>query len=69
MGTPAFASPEQLRGDEVDARSDIYAVGATLFTLLTARAPFEGDNAVQVVANVIDTPPAASRSGRDLPRA
>jgi hypothetical protein len=56
MGTPAFASPEQLRGDEIDARSDIYAVGATLFTLLTARAPFEGDNAVQVVANVIDTP-------------
>ncbi|MEM8757371.1 MAG: serine/threonine-protein kinase, partial [Planctomycetota bacterium] len=62
MGTPAFASPEQLRGDEVDARSDIYAVGATLFALLTGRAPFEGDNAVQVVANVIDTP-AADVSG------
>jgi hypothetical protein len=69
LGTPAFASPEQLRGDEVDARSDIYAVGATLFTLLTARAPFEGDNAVQVVANVIDTPPAAISSLRDdVPR-
>jgi hypothetical protein len=68
MGTPAFASPEQLRGDEVDARSDIYAVGATLFTLLTARPPFEGDNAVQVVANVIDTPaPAVSRFRDDLP--
>ncbi|MEM7627624.1 MAG: protein kinase [Planctomycetota bacterium] len=68
MGTPAFASPEQLRGDEVDVRSDIYAVGATLFTLFTARAPFEGDNAVQVVANVIDTPPAAaSRFRDDLP--
>ncbi len=68
MGTPAFASPEQLRGGEVDARSDIYAVGATLFALLTAHAPFEGDNAVQVVANVIDTPPAAvSRYRDDLP--
>lgn len=65
MGTPAFASPEQLRGDDVDARSDIYAVGATLFTLLTARAPFEGDNAVQVVANVIDTPPADVSGLRD----
>lgn len=65
MGTPAFASPEQLRGDEVDVRSDIYAVGATLFTLLTARAPFEGDNAVQVVANVIDTPPADASDARD----
>lgn len=68
MGTPAFASPEQLRGDEVDIRSDIYSVGATLFTLLTARAAFEGDNAVQVVANVIDSPPAAiSRFRDDLP--
>jgi uncharacterized RDD family membrane protein YckC len=65
MGTPAFASPEQLRGDEIDARSDIYAVGATLFTLLTARAPFEGDNAVQVVANVIDTPPVPVAGFRD----
>lgn len=65
MGTPAFASPEQLRGDEVDARSDIYAVGATLFTLLTALAPFEVDNAVQVVAHVIDTPPADVSAVRD----
>ena len=68
MGTPAFASPEQLRGDEVDVRSDIYAVGATLFTLLTGRPPFEGDNAVQVVAQVIDSPPAsAARFRDDLP--
>lgn len=68
MGTPAFASPEQLRGDEVDVRSDIYSVGATLFTLLTGRAAFEGGNAVQVVANVIETPPApVSRFRNDLP--
>lgn len=65
MGTPAFASPEQLRGDEVDHRSDIYAVGATLFTLLTDRAPFEGKNAVQIVANVIDSPPADVGALRD----
>jgi serine/threonine protein kinase len=50
LGTPAFAPPEQLRGDELDVRADIYSVGATLFTLLTGRAPFEGKNAVQVVA-------------------
>ncbi|MEL6498978.1 MAG: protein kinase [Planctomycetota bacterium] len=65
MGTPAFAAPEQLRGDGTDARSDIYSVGATLFTLLTARAPFEGTNAVQIVANVIDSPPAQVASLRD----
>ena len=57
MGTPAYASPEQLRGDTLDLRADIYSVGATLFTLLTDRAPFEGDNAVQVVANVINQEP------------
>jgi serine/threonine protein kinase len=57
MGTPAFASPEQLRGDALDVRADIYSVGATLFTLLTNRAPFEGDNAVQVVANAVNQKP------------
>jgi serine/threonine protein kinase len=57
MGTPAYASPEQLRGDALDLRGDIYSVGATLFTLLTDRAPFEGDNAVQVVANAVNQKP------------
>ncbi|MCP5111609.1 MAG: protein kinase, partial [bacterium] len=57
MGTPAYASPEQLRGDTLDLRADIYSVGATLFTLLTDRAPFEGDNAVQVVANAVNQEP------------
>ncbi|MHC4535747.1 MAG: serine/threonine protein kinase, partial [Planctomycetota bacterium] len=57
MGTPAYSSPEQLRGDALDLRADIYSVGATLFTLLTNRAPFEGDNAVQVVANAVNKKP------------
>jgi serine/threonine protein kinase len=57
MGTPAYASPEQLRGDALDVRADIYSVGATLYTLLTDRAPFEGDNAVQVVAHAVNQKP------------
>ncbi|MFC2156700.1 protein kinase [Acidobacteriota bacterium] len=57
MGTPAYAAPEQLRGDTLDVRADIYSVGATLFTLLTNRAPFEGNNAVQVVANAVNQKP------------
>jgi hypothetical protein len=58
LGTPSYAPPEQLRGDELDVRADIYSVGATLYSLLTGKAPFEGDNAVQVVAAVLDkTPP------------
>ena len=54
MGTPAYVPPEQLRGDELDVRADIYSVGTTLFTLLTGRPPFEGKNAVQVVAHVMN---------------
>jgi uncharacterized RDD family membrane protein YckC len=65
MGTPAYASPEQLRGDPLDVRADIYSVGATLFTLLTDRAPFEGDNAVQVVANAVNQKPKPLAEFRD----
>ena len=43
IGTPAFASPEQFRGEPADARSDIYALGATLWFALTGRAPFTGN--------------------------
>ena len=46
LGTPAFSSPEQLRGDELDIRSDIYAVGVTLYYLITGKTPFESDNLV-----------------------
>jgi hypothetical protein len=65
LGTPAFASPEQLRGDALDVRADIYSVGATLYTLLTNRAPFEGDNAVQVVANAVNQKPKPLTELRD----
>lgn len=65
MGTPAYASPEQLRGDELDVRADIYSVGATLFTLLTGRAPFDGENAVQVVANAVNQKPKPLTEFRD----
>ncbi len=69
MGTPAYAAPEQLRGDELDARADIYSVGATLFTLLTGRAPFDGHNAVQVVANAVNQSPKWVTEFRaDVPR-
>lgn len=57
LGTPSYAPPEQLRADELDIRADIYSVGATLYALLTGHAPFEGENAVQVVAAVLDKQP------------
>jgi uncharacterized RDD family membrane protein YckC len=70
LGTPSYAPPEQLRADELDVRADIYSVGATLYALLTGRAPFEGDNAVQVVAAVLDKQPAPISNFRsDVPAA
>jgi eukaryotic-like serine/threonine-protein kinase len=54
LGTPAFCSPEQLRGDELNVRSDMYSVGATLFYLLTGRTPFDGKNQVQLLATVLE---------------
>ncbi|MBW2397529.1 MAG: protein kinase, partial [Deltaproteobacteria bacterium] len=65
MGTPAYAPPEQLRGDDLDVRADVYSVGATLFTLLTGQAPFEGKNAVQVVANAVNQKPKPLSEFRD----
>lgn len=57
LGTPAFSSPEQLRGDELDVRSDIYAVGVTLYYLLTGQLPFKADNPVRLIASVLEHPP------------
>src|SRR6266511_394453 len=54
IGTPAYCSPEQLRGEELNARSDVYSVGVTLFYLLTGRVPFEGHNMAQLIANVLE---------------
>ncbi|HWX21443.1 MAG TPA: protein kinase [Candidatus Binatia bacterium] len=61
LGTPAFSSPEQLRGEELNVRSDIYAVGATLFYLLTGRTPFEAKNVVALIATVLEEPAPSPR--------
>ncbi|HEY5914927.1 MAG TPA: protein kinase [Verrucomicrobiae bacterium] len=64
LGTPAFCSPEQLRGEELNARSDMYSVGATLFYLLTGRTPFEAKNAVALIATVLEHPAPSPRQIR-----
>ncbi len=60
QGTPQFAAPEQLRGAPLDVRADIYAVGATLFYLLTGRAPFEAPDLASLIKRVMteEAPPA-----------
>lgn len=69
LGTPAFCSPEQLRGDELNVRSDMYSVGVTLFYLLTGRTPFEGKNMVQLLANALEKPaPSPSQFRAEIPQ-
>ena len=70
LGTPTFAAPEQLRGDELDERSDLYAVGVTLFYLLTGKVPFEAATMVHLVAKVLEKPAPDVRAQRpEVPRA
>ncbi len=65
-GTPEYMSPEQGRGDPLDPRSDLYAVGVILFQLLTGRVPFEGDTPTQVVlAHITETPPDPRQVARE----
>ena len=57
LGTPAFMAPEQARGeDEIDARVDIYALGATLYFLLTGGPPYTGRNVFTVLRQIINDP-------------
>ncbi|HEY0992619.1 MAG TPA: serine/threonine-protein kinase, partial [Kofleriaceae bacterium] len=51
FGTPGFMAPEQARGEELDPRSDVYALGATLYQLLAGAPPHAGTSASEVIAN------------------
>jgi hypothetical protein len=53
LGTPLFASPEQIKGEPIDARTDVYSVAATLYYLLTGKAPFEGGDPTATVARIV----------------
>ncbi len=57
MGTPDYMAPEQARGDRVDARADIYAVGAILYRVLTGRKPFESDDPMATLTAVLTKEP------------
>jgi len=63
MGTPNYISPEQAKGArDLDIRSDIYSLGATLFHLVTAQVPFQGDSTITVINHHINTPLRSPRT-------
>jgi serine/threonine-protein kinase len=68
IGTAQYLSPEQARGETVDARSDLYSAGCLLFELLTGRPPFIGDSPVAVAyQHVREIAPAPSSVASDVP--
>jgi serine/threonine protein kinase len=68
MGTPLYMSPEQARALPVDARSDQYSLGATLFHMLTGKPPFKGDNSKVIMrAHVFEPVPDPRAEHADVP--
>jgi hypothetical protein len=64
LGTLLFAAPEQIKGEPVDAQTDVYAVAATLYYLLTGRAPFAGGDAAATLARTVSEPAPSMRGPR-----
>jgi serine/threonine-protein kinase len=60
MGTPSFMSPEQVRGGDIDARSDIFSLGIIIYTILAGRKPFQGNTAAVMFKIVYEEPPTPS---------
>ena len=68
MGTPAYMAPEQVKGETVDARTDLYAMGIILFRLITGTLPFNGKTPFAVAqSHVSDAPPSVRALNPDLP--
>jgi serine/threonine protein kinase/Tol biopolymer transport system component len=70
LGTVGYMSPEQVRGQAVDHRSDIFSFGVVLYEMLTGRRAFEGDSAVETMNAILKEDPApAAEGGQPLPPA
>ena len=68
MGTPYYMSPEQIRGDTCDIRSDLYSLGVVFFELLTAKRPFDLESTVGIqMAHLNTTPPSLLTYDPELP--
>jgi serine/threonine protein kinase/tetratricopeptide (TPR) repeat protein len=68
VGTPAYMSPEQAAGEEIDSRSDLYALGVVGYEMLAGHAPFQGPNRVVVSKHIAERPVPIDRLRPDCPR-
>ena len=70
VGTPEYMAPEQLLGDEIDARADLYSAGVVLYECLTGKMPHSADTPITLIAKVLDETPATPRELQaDIPAA
>ena len=68
LGSVHYISPEQIRGEPLDARSDLYALGVTLYELLTGRLPIQGDSLTDIIRGHLETVPQSPSSlNRSIP--
>ena len=70
VGTPEYMAPEQLMGDELDARADLYATGVVLYECLVGTVPITADTPITLIARVLEEVPKAPREVKpDIPQA
>lgn len=68
VGTPAYMSPEQARGEAVDARTDVYGLGATMYEMVTGRPPYERESVPEILSAVsAEDPPLPRQVRADVP--
>jgi serine/threonine protein kinase/dipeptidyl aminopeptidase/acylaminoacyl peptidase len=68
VGTPLYMSPEQVRGEDLDLRADLFSLGVVLYEMVTGRSPFDGTNTASIMAAILRDRPEAPRSvNPDLP--